>query len=82
MSQQKVIGQLWADYLTKCVPDAAGEAQINDTKAAFFAGASTVFDVLTNMPDDEDVCMRLFDDIHKEFVEFAAELAKRSVEEA
>ena len=48
----------WEEYRASCVPDNASDTQVNETRRAFYAGALTAFDLVTNSPQvfagDED----------------------------
>ena len=74
----------WRTYRKMAVPPNAGDAQVTETKRAFFAGASTVITLLASScdpsktePTDED--SKLLENIWKEMDAFFEE-DKKEVE--
>jgi len=60
------IEEKWQDYLTRVIPKSAGSVQISESRAAFFAGALSAFNLVTNLPDNEDEAVERMDTIYAE----------------
>lgn len=70
----------WEAYRKVVVPADAGEAQLNETRQAFFAGAAVllqgIMGALSPGPDESEGDMRLMSDIQDELTDFGQQLDK------
>lgn len=78
----KMIEAGWDSYRRMCVPPDAGEVQVRETRQAFYAGASVLFEgimcVLEPGEDPTTADMKVFDNLQKEIHAFGQELDRRA----
>ncbi len=78
---KKHIEKAWEKYRLLAVPNDASETQVNETRQAFFAGASVLFNaILMHMSDDSeptDRDMKLMTDINNEIASFGQEIDQK-----
>ena len=43
--------QAWNQYFTQVVPKGASKAQVRETKKAFYAGATVMYDLIAAVPE-------------------------------
>lgn len=54
MKKPTSIVEEWHSYLNEVVPKNAGPAQLEETETAFYAGATSIFTMITNACHEED----------------------------
>lgn len=72
------IAQVWEVFRKMTIPAQASEAQVRDMRTAFYAGATALIAVTTEIASDEisEVQgMLVLSSLHREAHEFAAQLA-------
>lgn len=77
--RRTIIGDAWAEYREKVVPHSAGDAQVNSTRKAFYAGALSVISGMENAISDgpmKDEDLMVGDDVQAELNAFSAEMAE------
>lgn len=80
MPNRFAFAQEWARYAIRVMPADAGEVQKQETRRAFYAGASAPFSVLLRSlapeaePTEDD--LRMLDDLKAEFDQFARDIAE------
>lgn len=71
----KALEAEWEDYRRKVIPLHAGEVQVAESRRAFFAGAASVYNLITERlePGQEatDNDLKFLDDLNTELREFA-----------
>jgi len=73
------ISDFWEGFKEDTIPKDAGEGQIHDMRASFYAGALTMMEInlrITKLPDDEGVA--ILDGCMKEGEDFYNELMARA----
>ena len=74
----KLIQHGWESYRRNVVPADASPIQINETRQAFYAGASILFEALMRVMDSDDEAAskgtRVMNDLQTEVSDFGAEL--------
>ena len=66
----------WASYRTLVIHKDAGDAQIRETKRAFYAGASSVITIIGSLfdirkgPDPTEEDVKVLEDVWKELDEY------------
>lgn len=77
----KFIEKGWQGYRKACVPANATEAQVTETKQAFFAGAAILFTTMMNVMDEDkeptDADLHAMADIQKEIDDFGQSLDRK-----
>lgn len=79
--KREYIQENWVSY-RKTLPPGASEAQLVDTRIAFFAGALALMStVMSNLdedrePTDEDI--QMLDDLNDELTQFNADMERRA----
>lgn len=75
------IERSWQSYRRMVVPADAGDVQINETRQAFFAGASILFTALihgvSEGPEVQPADEQLMADLQREIDEFGQQIDKR-----
>ncbi len=78
MSKKSMIGIGWDEYKRMTLPDDASEVQVNETRKAFFFGASTMFygqlAVLDENEEPTERDLAIMDDVHHELDAFIDEM--------
>lgn len=78
MANRMIIGNAWNEYQEGILPADASEVQINECRAAFYAGAFSAITglmmVLDGSPDASDADMQAAQGMMEEFTAYAAEV--------
>ena len=81
MSDDRLIAKAWEGYLDMVVPNGASNVQKNETRQAFFAGASVLFHALMGALEEGDdmtqADLGLMTNLQTEIDEFGAMLDVR-----
>jgi len=65
------VGEGWASYLSAVVPVAAGEAQREETKRAFYAGAAAMFGAMLDAAAlEEDAAAARLESLDRELADY------------
>lgn len=69
------VKEKWDSYLAHVVPDSAGPVQLQETENAFYAGAASMFGIMTNSISDmsEEAAMASMDGLKDEISTFVEE---------
>ena len=75
--QNRTIAGLWASYSSSVLPASAGEIQRQETRRAFYAGASGLLGIMSGIgePDvSEDAGVAVMEGLHQEATAFAQDV--------
>ncbi len=65
-----MIGEAWASYLTNVVPAAASDAQREELKRAFYAGAAAMYDGIFTAVDGDGGELERLEAIDRELADY------------
>lgn len=78
--RRPTIAEAWEAYRDKCVPASASPAQFTESRNAFYVGAYTLFEIITNGlspgEEPEDADLALLDELRAELDRFLGEALK------
>ena len=77
--KQNSVSALCDVYIDVVVPKEAHTVQILETRRAFMAGASSMFDLMSEVSDrfDEDTALQIINGFCEEFANFAREQSEK-----
>ena len=72
------VGEAWASYLAAVVPAGAGEAQREESKRAFYAGAAAMFGDMLNAAElEEDAAAARLEALDRELADYLRMFKRR-----
>lgn len=75
MSEPTNLAQMWLQYMDKIIPKDAHPIQIKESKRAFYAGAASMFELTTNMPEGPDeLGMKHLSNLQNELIEYGRKI--------
>jgi hypothetical protein len=80
LRERRALGDEWREYLTRIMPKDAPEVQRVETRRAYYAGASSMFFLMTGGLDADheptDLDVAYVESLHQELQQFARDLGE------